>query len=109
MLDRIGDQRLQLLGKGTWVKAVAAKADDGTIQVVLANFDQYSNHSEDVPITFQNIVPGQYTVTAEYLGGQKQVNLVATSEATLRVQVPMPVNTVSFVQLSPPPPSAPAQ
>ncbi len=101
MLDRISDQRLQLLGKGTWVKGVAGLASDGTVQVVLANYDQYSSHSENVPVTFTNIAPGAYNVTTEYLGGQRQIQQVATTEAALKVQVPMPVNSVSFTQLQP--------
>jgi hypothetical protein len=100
MLDRISDQRLQLLGKGTWVKAVAAKSETGSTQVVMANYDKNGSHVENVPVTFQNIDPGQYTVSKEFLGGRKQVENVATSEATLRINVVMPVNSVSFVELS---------
>lgn len=100
MLDRIGDQRLQLLGKGSWVKAVAARSNTGSVQVVLANYDKNSAHAENVPITFQNIDPGVYTVTKEFLGGRKQVEEIATTAATLQTYVAMPVNSVSFVELN---------
>lgn len=100
MLDRISTQRLQTLGKGTWVKALAALTPTGSTQVVLANFDSHSGHAEVVPITFQNIDPGEYTVKKEFLGGQFQVDTVATTEATLRVQVPMTPNSVSFIELT---------
>ena len=101
MLDRIADQRLSLKGQGSWTKAVSAKADDGRIQVVLANYDARGSHTELVPITFQNIAPGQYMVTRQYLNGQRQVEQVATSEAALKVNVPMSVNAVGFVELIP--------
>lgn len=100
MLDRISNQRLQLLGKGTWVKALAAKSETGSTQIVIANFDKNNAHSENVPVTFENIEPGQYTVTKEFLGGRKQVDSVATTAATLKIQVAMPVNSVSFVELT---------
>jgi len=99
MLDRIGNQRLQLLGKGTWVKAAAAIGDNGNPQVILSNFDRTGHNIENVPITFLHIQPGQYTVTKEFLGGRKQTEDVATSEATLQVHVSMSPNTVSFVEL----------
>jgi xylan 1,4-beta-xylosidase len=101
MLDKIGDSRLQLLGKGSWVKALAAKDDSDNINVVLSNFDIYGSHAETVPITFTNIEPGEYTITKEYLNGQQNSEKIATTAAELRVNVPMSPNTVSFVKLTP--------
>jgi xylan 1,4-beta-xylosidase len=99
MIDRIGNQRLQLLGKGSWVKAAAARNDDGNTEVIMANFDPRGAHSEMVPITFQNIEPGSYRVSKEFLGGQRQTENVATTAAELQINVAMPVNSVSFIQL----------
>jgi xylan 1,4-beta-xylosidase len=99
MLDRISSQRLQLLGKGTWVKAVAARSDEGNTQIVIANYDPSGGHSENVPITFQNIEPGNYSVRTEFLGGRQQTEKVATTAAALRIQVPMGVNSVGFIEL----------
>lgn len=99
MLDRIADQRLQILGKGTWVKALAAKTDSGNTQVVLSNFDPRGRNTEQVPIRFTNIQPGAYTVIKEYLNGQRQVENIATTAAELQTTVFMPTNTVSFVEL----------
>lgn len=100
MLDRISSQRLQLLGKGSWVKAVAAKSDEGNTQVVIANYDMYGSHSEDVPITFTNIEPGSYSVREEFLGGRQQTVQVATDAAALQIHVPMTPNSVGFLELS---------
>lgn len=101
MLDRIGDSRLQLLGKGSWVKGLAGKDKNNNINVVLSNFDIYGKHAETVPVTFTNIVPGEYTLKKEYLNGQQTSEKVATTAAELRVTVPMPANTVSFITLTP--------
>jgi hypothetical protein len=100
MLDKIGNQRLQILGKGTWVKATAARDDDGNTDVVLANYDSKSSHSETVPVTFQNIQPGEYKITKEFLGGRQQVENVSTTSAALATSVAMPVNSVAFIKLT---------
>jgi len=100
MLDKISDQRVQLLGKGSWVKALAAKnPDTGNIEVVLANFDSRSSHSENVPILFEDVTPGSYTITKELTTGQSVTENIATTEAKLGTSFFMPVNTVGFVTL----------
>lgn len=100
MLDRISDQRVQLLGKGTWVKALAAKnQQSGNIEVVLSNFDPKSSHSESVPILFEEITPGNYTIKKELNTGQVVTENVATTEARLRTNLFMPTNSVGFVTL----------
>jgi beta-xylosidase len=101
MLDKISDLRLQLLGKGSWVKALAAKDEKENVNVVLSNFDIYGRHAETVPLTFTNIEPGEYTVTKEFLNGQQTSEKVATTAAKLQVMVPMAANTVAFVKLTP--------
>lgn len=99
MLDRIGEERLQLLGKGTWVKAAAGREPDGRIQVVLANFDRWGRNSEQVPITFNNIEPGSYTITSQLLNDQRRVEQVATDAAVLQTHFFMPANSVGLVEL----------
>lgn len=99
MLDRIGNQRLQLLGKGSWVKALAARDDEGNTEVVLSNYDLQGRHAENVPVTFTNVEPGNYTLSQEFLGGRRVVTEVATSAAVLQGTVNMGPNSVVFVEL----------
>lgn len=99
MLDKIGNQRLQILGKGSWVKAAAARDDDGNTEVVIANYDQNSRHAENVPLTFRNIEPGEYTIRKEFLGGRQSNEKVATTAAVLQTFVQMPINSVAFIEL----------
>lgn len=101
LLDKIGDQRLQLLGKGTWVKAAAARSAGGNPQVIMANFDVSGRNTENVPITFKNIQPGNYQVVKEYLGGRRQTENVSTTSAEIMVNVAMSPNTASLVELVP--------
>jgi hypothetical protein len=99
MLDSIADQRLQITGLGSWVKALAAKNTNNETEMVIANFDPKGSHSETVPVTFINIEPGSYTLNKEFLGGSKQNQEVATDAATLRVEILMPANEVAKVRL----------
>ncbi len=101
LLDRIGNQRLQILGKGTWVKATAARDDLGNTEVVISNYDSKGRNAETVPLRFDNITPGTFTLTKEFLGGRKQTEQVATTAAELQTFVPMTPNSVVFVELAP--------
>ncbi len=101
LLDRIGDQRLQLLGKGSWVKAVAARNAEGHPQVVIANFDEKGRHSETVPLTFLHVKPGTYVIDQEFLGGRKNSVEVSTETDSVTTSIVMPVNSVVLVELKP--------
>lgn len=99
MLDRVANQRLQLLGQGSMVKGLAARTDDGAVQTVLANYDQRGRNFENVPITYQNIAPGEYLLDLEFLSGRVQSVTTATSEAVLQVSVPLEANDVVIATL----------
>ncbi len=99
MLDSIADQRLQITGLGSWVKALAAKNDNGETEIIIANFDAKGAHSETVPLTFLNIEPGSYTLDKEFLGGSKQNQQLATDAAILKTEIFMPINEVAKIKL----------
>jgi len=101
MLDRISRQRLMLEGKGTWVKAIAAKSDNGNVEVVVANYDRRGRHSEKVPVLFTELEPGAYQLNVEYLDGRRLVENLATAPDSDQLQafVSMPINSVAFVEL----------
>lgn len=99
LLDSIPEQRLQITGLGSFVKALAARNDLGQTELIIANFDPKARNSELVPITFLNIEPGSYTLSTEFLGGNKQNQQIATDAAALRAEVFMPINEVAKVKL----------
>lgn len=80
MIDSLPSQRLQITGNGTWVKGLAAKAGDGSIVMIIANFDPQSRHSETVPLLITHVNPGSYTLYKEYLSGRKQSDSVSTND-----------------------------
>lgn len=101
LLDRIGEVRLDLLGKGSWVKAIAARSlKTDNVNLVLANYDSSNSNVENVPITFRNIFPGEYTVKQTFLGGSTKIDKISTDSANLKTTVLMPTNSVSFIELS---------
>lgn len=97
-LDKIGATRLQLLGRGTWVKGIAGK-DGNDATVILANFDPLSRHNELTPLTFTHINPGNYQIEQQSLFGAINRQQVSTTGAELRITVPMSANTAVFVRL----------
>jgi hypothetical protein len=101
LIDRIGEIRLNLTGMGTWVKAMAARSlTTDNVNVVLANYTHSGSHVENVPITFTNIFPGEYSVKQTFLNGNSRTTQVATSSANLQINVTMPNNSVAFIELS---------
>jgi hypothetical protein len=95
MLDSLPSRRLQIVGNGTWVKGLASKADDGSIILILANFDPKGKHSENVPLEIDRLPVGTYVFNKEYLSGRKQTEELATDESgVLTTQVFMSSNDV---------------
>lgn len=66
--------QLQTLGKGTYVKAMASEKADGTISVLLANFDPAATNQEIVPVTLKNLSPGTYSLTKQLYGHTPSTN-----------------------------------
>lgn len=100
-LDQISNQRLSLTGQGSWVKAVAARNPRLNTEILLVNFDPKGTHSENVPVTFTNIEPGNYQVLLQFFGGRSQTISIATSAASLQINIPIPVNNLVKVELKP--------
>lgn len=102
MLERLGDERLVLLGKGTFVKALATKSSlDGSIRIVLANFDPWGKNSENVPLSVIDLDNGNYKVTMTYLtkGVQTQTQSVDNSVGPMKLTVPMGPEEVAIVEI----------
>lgn len=99
MLDRISDQRLQITGKGSWVKALAAKNERDNTEVIMVNYDRYGSHGEQVPVTFENITPGSYVVDIQNLNGGRNQQQIATDSAVIRTTIPMTANSMVFLEL----------
>jgi hypothetical protein len=103
-LEKLGNDRLVISGRGSWVNATAAARpgkteNDKVTQVLLANWDDNGRHVENVPIFFHQIEPGDFKVTKQILGGPTSGSLESTDSADLKILVTMPVNSVMLVEL----------
>lgn len=100
LLGKLGEQRLSVTGEGTWVRAIGGQKDF-TYQVLLVNYDPKASHSEVVPVSFINLVPGTFILKQTILGGGTVQNEEATTEAVLQRSVPMTPNSVVLLELTP--------
>lgn len=101
LLENMGKERLQLMGKGTYVKALAARKDPQHWQVILANFDPQGKNTETVPVTFKNLPVGTYAVKITFLNKSAQTSTVSTQSSDVQIAVPMGVYEVALVEITP--------
>lgn len=99
LLNEVEGNQLNLLGKGSWVKALATQKDRYTYQVMLANFDRFGRHGETVPITLKSLVPGKYTVIKRFSNGQSNQEAVTVTTTELTTSLYMPANSVALVEI----------
>lgn len=99
MLEQLGPERVQLLGKGSYVKGVAAKISDQSFQVMLANYDPWAKNVEAVPVRFDNLQSGSYKITKTFLNKQKEITTKETVEGTLQFPVLLGVSEVALIQI----------
>lgn len=102
LLERLGDERLVLLGKGTFVKGLATKSSsDGSLKIALANFDSWGRNTETVPMTILDLENGTYLVTTHYLtkAAQTQTVEVDSANGPLKFVVPMIAQEVAVVEI----------
>lgn len=100
MLNQLGNTKLQLLGKGTWVKALATKEGE-TIKVIMANFDPNGSHSETVPFKVNNLSRSEYVVEQQFLDGTRLSNVLPAIDRSVTTQISLRPNTVVMVTLTP--------
>ena len=100
LLDGIGGDQLHLLGKGSFVKALASRRADGAYVLVLSNFDPSGANSEVVPVLLQNVAEGDYLVEINYLSKSKQQLLQTTTGTFLQFVVPIQPHDVAQVVIT---------
>lgn len=98
-IDAMAGNRLALSGEGTWVSGFASVNND-VIRTMLVNFDRNGSHTENVPVTWQNLDPGTYTLRTRYLfGTDTKITQEAGGSAITR-QIPMTAQNVVILELS---------
>lgn len=98
LLNRMEGDQLQVLGAGTWVKALASRSD-GDILMIVVNYDQYGRHNEEVPLTFFEVEPGEYSLEISSLNGGTRTVSLSTTANVVATTLPMSPNSVVFLRL----------
>ncbi len=100
LMNRISGEQIQVLGKGTWVKALATRREN-TIEMLVSNYDPFGSHVESVPLTFNNVQPGSYTLEITDIGGQTRQVPLGTTANVLSTELFMAANSVVYLRLLP--------
>jgi len=98
-LDLMAGSRLQFSGEGTWVTGFAT-TNGPTTRILLVNFDQNGNHTENVPVSFTGLSPGTYTYRERLLLGRNVTFKEIVTSTTLSKQVYMPAQSVAILELT---------
>ncbi len=99
MLNSLSGYRVQVTGEGDFVRAVASRTN-GEYTLMLVNYDKENKNKELVPVTFNHLVNGSYTVTITSLGGTTVVNSEAlVTNGVMKRTVFMAPNQVTLVKL----------
>lgn len=98
-LNSLGRFRVSLAGEGSWVKGIASTDEAGNMKVMVVNYDPKGQHSEAVPITFDNLPKTTFRfVRKDFLGSTTTIN-VATDSASWRTTEFMGANSASMFSL----------
>lgn len=99
MLNQLGPDQLNVVGEGTWVKALSSRALNGSVQVLLTNYDPAGRNTETVPVTFQRLEQGQYELTKTYLGRKSVIEVIEIATPQYGLELAMPPNSVVMLEL----------
>lgn len=98
-IDAMAGDRLALSGEGSWVTGFASVNND-IIRTLLVNFDRNGSHSENVPVIWENLDPGTYTLRKRYLFGTDTKTTEVATTSALTKQVFMSAQNVVILELS---------
>ncbi len=93
------EQRLLVLGEGSWVKAIGTKDETGKVKLIVSNYDVHGQHFEAVPIDFLGLEPGRYVWKIRVLDGSEQQGEVEVTTGIWRQVVPLQANEVILIEL----------
>lgn len=98
-LDAMAGTRLLLSGEGTWVTGFATTKNN-VIRLMLVNFDANGSHSEDVPVSVQNLDQGTYIWRERLLLGRDVKFTENAVNGSVSRQVFMPAQSVAIIELT---------
>lgn len=88
--------RLSVAGEGSWVKSLASTDENGDIKIMIANYDPKGTHVEAVPMTFDNLPKGEFTITRQNFLGDSRTTKIATTSATWKTSEYFDANSAAM-------------
>ncbi|MBI3981000.1 hypothetical protein HY345_03290 [Candidatus Microgenomates bacterium] len=98
-LNNLSGDRLKIDGEGSWVTAIATKAAD-KIKIILVNYDPYGSHSENVPLTINNLPNANYQVKTTYLFGSTREEILSGKNGFLRKTISLGPQSSVLVEMT---------
>ena len=98
-LNRLGSKRLSLVGQGEWVKAIASIDQNNSIKVVITNYDPKDLHTETVPLTFERLESGNYTLTTEILGRLPESTPIIVEGTSYQRAITLAPNSIVYLEI----------
>lgn len=97
LLNQINGKQISLKGEGTWITGFAAK-DNNKIKIILVNLDQGNRHFENVPLTINNLEPGNYQYLENFLSGPGRTLTETINNGIFRGEIPLSANNIVVVE-----------
>jgi len=98
MLNALDGNRIKLSGEGTFVTGLAS-INAEQIDLLLVNYDLDNRNTESVPITYQKLFNGNYSLSVNYLDGKSINYNIKTLNGLITKEILMPPNSVVSLKL----------
>jgi len=98
-LNSLGEQRLKLIGEGSFVKALASLDKLGVIRVLLVNYDRRGRHSEVFPMAVTGLHDGEYKIVETYLSGRRVEAKTMAVKGSIKREYALDPNEVVLVEI----------
>lgn len=93
----IGGSKLNVLGQGSWVRAMAKKLSNNVTRILIVNYDPKGTHEEFVPVKLVNLQSQNFTLKRiQFLGGSVSQDVATTSAQWQTYQDLKPNSAVIF-------------
>lgn len=95
-LNSLFPYRMSVSGEGSWVKSLASTNDNGSLKILVVNYDPKGAHVESVQMTFENLPKGEFSVTRQNFMGTSRTLNVATTSATWKTNEYFEANSAAI-------------
>lgn len=98
-LNRMGGNKVNVAGQGSWVKAFA-KNDGKVVKLFVVNYDPSGKHFEAVPITLVNLNSGRVKIKRTDYSGQVKERNYETENSFLEISEGFEANTAAIFEIT---------